>query len=187
MKRKVQLMSLLAALALAAGLYVSLFATTAVEAQDARKPPETVSFTTKLGTVTFNHANHTTKNYNLAGTGPIACVECHHTEQPAAEVAKRPPLKTAWPADRTTALTAETLKDEKTPAVVGCRNCHAAAGEKPKLLPETPTLKPEGGAAVTLTNKEAFHRLCAGCHDQAAKARQAAAPTAQKCMACHKK
>jgi hypothetical protein len=43
------------------------------------------------------------------------------------------------------------------------------------------------GAAVTLTNKEAFHRQCAGCHDQAAKARQAAAPTAQKCMACHKK
>jgi hypothetical protein len=187
MKRKVQLMSLVAALALAAGLYVSLFGTTAVEAQDARKPPETVSFTTKLGTVTFNHANHTTKNYNLAGTGPIACVECHHTEQPAAEVAKHPPLKTAWPDDRTVTLTAETLTDGKTPAVVGCRNCHAAAGEKPKVLPETPTIKPEGGAAVTLTNKEAFHRQCAGCHDQAAKARQAAAPTAQKCMACHKK
>ena len=158
MKRNVQLMSLLAGLALSAGLFVSLLATTPVAAQDARKPPETVSFTTKLGTVTFNHSNHVTKNYNLAGNAPIACDQCHHT-----------------------------LKGAKTPDVVGCRNCHAAAGETPKNLPETPTIKPEGGAAVTLTNKEAFHRLCAGCHDQAAKTRQAAAPTAQKCMVCHKK
>jgi cytochrome c553 len=181
-------MSLLAGLALVAGLLVSLFVTTPVEAQDARKPPETVSFAAKLGTVTFNHANHITKNYNIGGTGPIACVECHHVEQPAAEVAKHPPLKTAWPADRTATLTAETLKDEKTPAVVGCRSCHAAAGEKPKVLPELPTIKAENSTAIiTLTNKEAFHRMCAGCHDQVVKTRQAAAPTSQKCMVCHKK
>lgn len=189
MNRRVQLISLLAGLALIVGLYVSLFVTSphTVEAQDARKPPETISFTTKLGAVAFNHANHATKNYNLEGTGPIACVACHHTEQPAAEVAKHPLLKTAWPADRTVTLTAEALKDAKTPDVVACRNCHAATGAKPKVLPEIPTVTPEGGAAITLNNQQAFHRMCAGCHDQAAKARQATAPTTKSCMACHKK
>lgn len=190
MKRRVHLMSLLAGLALIAGLYGSLLVATprTVEAQDARKPPETVSFTTKLGTVAFNHANHVTKNYNVEGTGPIACVECHHTEQPAAEAAKHPPLKTAWPADRSVALTADALKDAKTPDVVGCRNCHAATGAKPKIWPETPTIKAENSTAmITLTNQQAFHRMCAGCHDQVAKTRQAAAPTTQKCMVCHKK
>ncbi len=190
MKRRVQLISLFASLALTLGLYVSLFVTAprTVEAQEGRKPPETVSFTTKLGTVTFNHANHITKNYNVEGAGPIACVECHHTEQPAAEAAKRPPLKTVWPADRSVTLTAEALKDAKTPDVVGCRNCHAATGAKPKVLPETPTIKAENSTAtITLTNQQAFHRMCAGCHDQVAKTRQAAAPTTQKCMVCHKK
>src|SRR5690242_6117217 len=126
MKRNMQLMSLLAAFALVAGLFVTLFATAAAEAQDARKPPEPVSFTTKLGTAPFGDASRAAKNYTRAGGGRIACVECHHAERPPAEVAKHPPLNTAWPADRTTALTADTLKDEKTPAVVGCRNCHAA-------------------------------------------------------------
>jgi hypothetical protein len=184
MKRRLHLLPLVAGLALAAGLAASLMgaAPPTVEAQDARKPPETVTFTTKLGTVTFNHANHTTKNYNLEGTGPIACVACHHVEQPAAEAATHPSFKTVWPADRTVTLTADALKDAKTPDVVGCRNCHAAAGTKPKLLPETPTVN-----NVTLTNQEAFHRLCAGCHNQAAKTRQAAAPARQKCMICHKK
>src|ERR1051326_1328587 len=90
MKRRVPWISLLAGLVLTFGLYVSLFAVTPypVEAQDTRKPPETVSFTTKLGVVTFNHANHISKNYNVEGAGPIACVECHHTEQPAADAAK---------------------------------------------------------------------------------------------------
>src|SRR6185436_141620 len=74
-----------------------------VSAQDAKKPQDTYTLATeaKLGPVTFSHINHTSKNRNLEGTGPSACVECHHTAQPAAEAAKHPPLKTAWPAGRT--------------------------------------------------------------------------------------
>jgi hypothetical protein len=144
----------------------------------------------KLGPVSFSHANHTTKNYTIDGTGPIACIECHHTAQPASEVAKRPPLKTAWPTDRTTTLTAELIeKDPKAAEVIACRSCHARQGEKPKLLPEMPQIKHEGSTAIiTLTNQQAFHRTCGGCHDEAMKLRQnIKAPPTQKCTACHKR
>ncbi|MCA1593988.1 MAG: hypothetical protein LC754_15315 [Acidobacteria bacterium] len=51
-------------------------------ATDAKKPADAPA-------VTFNHANHSTKNYSIDGTKPIACIECHHTDQPAAEAAGR--------------------------------------------------------------------------------------------------
>lgn len=144
----------------------------------------------KLGQVKFNHQNHATKNYNISGTGPIACVECHHTAQPASEVVKHPPLKTAFPADRTTTLTEALLKQG--PADVGpiaCRNCHAKAGQKPITLPEIPQIKHEDSAAMlNLTNQLAFHRNCANCHEEVAKNRQdTKAPQPQKCKACHMK
>lgn len=158
----------------------------------ARKPPEmlTLGADSKLGQVAFNHAAHATGKRNIAGTGPIACVECHHTAQPAAEVAKHPPLKTAWPADRTTTLTAELLqKDPQAAGDFACRDCHARANTKPKLLAEIPQVKHEGSpAAVTLTNQQAFHRSCAGCHDEVVKQRpDAKAPRTQQCTVCHKK
>ncbi|MDQ2855176.1 MAG: cytochrome c family protein [Acidobacteriota bacterium] len=144
----------------------------------------------KLGGVSFSHINHITKNRNLEGTAPMACVECHHTAQPASEVAKHPPLKTAWPADRTTTLTADSFeKDAQAPAVVVCRDCHSRTDTKPKLLPELPQIKLEEGAAlITLNNQQAFHRNCGGCHDEIAKNRKDVnPPTSKKCMACHKK
>src|SRR6187200_2744585 len=78
-------------------------------AQVAVKMPEVIVLAkdNKLGTVTFNHVSHNGGKYSIDGTGPIACIECHHTAQPAAEVVKHPPLKTSWPADRTTTLTSE--------------------------------------------------------------------------------
>jgi hypothetical protein len=86
-------------------------------------------------------------------------------------------------------LTAESV--EKDPNAVGaaCRDCHARADTKPKLLPEIPQVKFEGGAEPTaMTNQQAFHRNCAGCHDEVAKKRpETAAPTSKKCMVCHKK
>jgi len=160
-------------------------------AQDTKKPQDTYTLAqeAKLGPVTFSHLNHTTKNRNSEGTGPSACIECHHTAQPASEAAKHPPLKTAYPPDRTTTLTAETLA--KDPNAVGavCRDCHPRADTKPKLLPEIPQIKLEVGTElVTLTNKEAFHRNCAGCHDQIAKVRtDVNPPTSKKCTACHKR
>lgn len=161
------------------------------EIQGERKMPDMVKLAaeSKLGSVSFSHANHVTKNYNIAGTGPVTCVECHHTAQPASEVSKNPPLQTAWPRDRTITLTAETFKDPKTPEVIGCRSCHARTGEKPKTLPEIPQIKYEGGTAmITLNNQTAFHRNCAGCHDAAAKERPTVkAPRTAQCTACHKK
>lgn len=160
-------------------------------AQDTKKPQDTYTLAqeAKLGPVAFSHINHITKNRNAEGNAPIACVECHHTAQPAAEAAKHPPHKTVWPADRTTTLTAEELA--KDPNAVGavCRDCHARAETKPKLLPAIPQIKVEGAAEpLTMTNQQAFHRNCGGCHDQVAKAKaDSTAPTSKKCMSCHKK
>ncbi len=159
--------------------------------QAGHKTPDVVKLALehKLGPVTFSHTNHTTKDYSIDGTGPVACIECHHTAQPAAEVSKHPPLKTAWPADRTTTLTAESIKDPGTPPVVVCRDCHARKDEKPKLLPAIPEIKHEASTAiVTLTNQQAFHRNCASCHDEVMKQRPTAkAPRTTQCTMCHKK
>ena len=190
-----KLFTLLALMVLSLLLLVSTSRTTLeVSAQDAKKPPETIVLAkeSKLGQVTFHHLDHITKNRSADGTKAIECVECHHTAQPAAEALKHPPHKTAWPADRTTTLTADLLeKDPKAPAVNICTDCHARADTKPKLLPEIPTLKFEGSDEPTiLTNQQAFHRNCGGCHDAVVKARPdlaPAPPTSKKCVACHKK
>jgi cytochrome c553 len=162
-----------------------------VSAQETKKPQDNYMLATeaKLGQVAFSHINHTTKNRNLEGTGPSACTECHHTAQPATEAAKHPPLKTAWPADRTTTLTAELLAKEPNAVGAVCRDCHARAEAKPKLLPENPQIKFETGTElVTLTNQQAFHRNCAGCHDEIVKTRtDVTPPTSKKCTACHKR
>lgn len=80
--------------------------TSDVTAQDGKKPQDTYTMATetKLGTVTYSHINHITKNRSVDGTKQLACVECHHTAQPASEAVKHPPHKTVWPADRTTTL-----------------------------------------------------------------------------------
>src|SRR5207253_1732789 len=62
---------------------------------------------------------------------------------------------------------------------------------KPKLLSEIPQVKFEGSAEPTvMTNQQAFHRNCGGCHDEVVKARpnlDPAPPTSKKCTTCHKK
>lgn len=163
-----------------------------VSAQEGRKPKDeyVLGPYAKLGGVKFSHVDHMTKNRSVDGTRPIACVECHHTAQPASEVVKDPRHKTAWPVDRTTTLTADLLeKNPNAPPVTVCTDCHARTGMKPKLLPEIPTLKIEGSAEpVVLDNQQALHRNCAGCHDEVAKTgRASTGPTSKKCVACHKK
>lgn len=191
MKRTLALSAILISFGLLIAFQVSVNSRAKAIAQEAQKLPEVIQLAkdAKLGPVSFNHADHATKNRNIEGTGPIACVECHHTAQPAAEVAKHPPLKTAWPADRTTTLTAELMKDPKAPSVERCQSCHARANTKPELLDAIPEIKSENSTSViTLTNQQAFHRTCSGCHDQVVKTRKdAAPPTATKCMGCHKK
>lgn len=151
---------------------------------DAKKPADAPP-------VPFNHKTHSEKNYSIDGTKQIACVECHHTDQPAAQVVKDPPLKTAWPADRTTTLTIDLLaKDPKAPDVISCRSCHAQEGAKPKVAaagPDIPKVTYEGDTDATeLDNEEAYHRNCNTCHDQAVEARKGLKiPTSQECVKCH--
>lgn len=155
------------------------------------KVPETIVLAkeAKLGQVTFNHAKHATENRSADLKGPNACVDCHHTAQPAAEAAKHPPHKTAYPADRTTTLTMDLLANDPNAGVAICTDCHARNGEKPKLLPEIPTVKFEGSSEpTTMTNQQAFHHTCGECHDAVAKIKaDTTAPTSKKCTACHKK
>lgn len=181
-------------LSIACGLLVLSGSTTVpkASAQEGRKPKDeyVLGPYAKLGGVKFSHVDHITKNRSVDGTRPIACIECHHTAQPASEAARHPPHKTAWPADRTTTLTADLLeKDPSAPAVNVCTECHARAGTKPALLPEIPKMTVEGAAEpVTLDNQQAFHRNCGGCHDEVAKTgRASTGPTSKKCVACHKK
>jgi hypothetical protein len=171
---------------LASGTYTS-----ETSAQDGRKPQEVyvLGSEAKLGTVKFSHLDHITKNRSIEGA-KITCIECHHTAQPASEAAKHPPLKTVWPADRTTTLTVDLFdKDPTAPEVNGCRDCHARAETKPKLLSEIPQIKLEVGTElVNLTNQQAFHRNCAGCHDEIVKtSKELNPPTSRKCTACHKR
>jgi cytochrome c553 len=165
--------------------------TSDVSAQDGKKPPDVITLATeaKLGPVTFNHADHTKKNRSIDGAARITCVECHHTAQPAAEALKHPPHKTVWPADRTTTLTADLFeKDPTAPPVNACRDCHARAEAKPKLLPGIPQLKADGAEPIILTNQQAFHRTCGACHDAVLKAKpEATAVGSKKCTACHKR
>ena len=142
----------------------------------------------RIGQVTFNHANHNGGKYSIDGTGPIACIECHHVAQPAS--ALHAPLKTSWPADRSTTLTADLFnKDAAGAAVASCRDCHARANTTPKLMPEIPSIKHEASTAIiNLTNQQAFHRNCDGCHIEVLKNNPAAkVPKATQCASCHKR
>ena len=169
----------------------AMLITFGTSAQNGRTPPDerVLGVEAKLGTIKFNHRDHITKNRSIEG-GTIACIECHHTAQPASEVVKTPPLKTAWPADRTTTLTAELLAKDPNPlGGATCHSCHTRMGTKPDVWPEIPQIKHESSTAmITLTNQQAFHRNCAGCHDEVVKHRKDVnPPTSMKCTSCHKK
>jgi cytochrome c553 len=172
-------------------LYVPAQSTEPLTTSSQTTPPETIVLAEKtvLDKVSFSHSNHITKNYNIEGTRPVYCVECHHVEQPESEAKKATPHQTAYPPDRTTTLTAELLTKEPNTKVTPCRNCHARKEEKPTVWPQIPEIKSENSTAlITLTNQQAFHRACAGCHDQVIKVRpDAKSPATTKCTACHKK
>jgi len=160
------------------------------QADQEKKMPEVIILGKegKLGEVTFNHVKHNGGEYSVGG--PIACIECHHTAQPKSALVKYPPLETEWPAGRTTTLTTELfMKDPKGAGVAACRDCHARAGNKPKLIPEIPILKDPGSTTLTnLTNQLAFHQACDACHFQISFNRVGSkVPNATQCSACHKK
>ncbi|MFM9905396.1 MAG: cytochrome c3 family protein [Pyrinomonadaceae bacterium] len=141
----------------------------------------------KNGPVTFNHGKHNSGEYNAAG--PILCIQCHHTAQPAADLASIPPHRTVWPAGRGTTLTAELFaEDPKKAGVAACRDCHARTGLKPKLLDAIPVIKdPETQTETTIDNKTAFHSACDVCHFEIGfRINGSKAPVATNCASCHK-
>jgi|ERR1035437_1840581 cytochrome c553 len=188
------ILTLIVVLCLAAVIFIFFDSGKAINAQttDVPKMPEVITLgkDAKLGTITFNHVKHNGGAYNLDKDRPIQCISCHHTAQPASELVKLPPLKTAWPADRTTTLTADLFaKDPKGAGVAACRDCHAREGQKPVLIPAIPEIKHESSTAlISVTNMTAFHRTCAGCHAEVRKTFPASkGPIQTQCMMCHKK
>jgi hypothetical protein len=87
-------------------------------------------------------------------------------------------------------LTAELAEKDPNALGAACHDCHARTDAKPKLVPALPQIKSDSGEMIVLNNQQAFHRNCAGCHDEAVKAQPSlspAPPTSKKCTACHKK
>jgi cytochrome c553 len=136
----------------------------------------------KYGEVAFNHENHSLKNYNIEGKAVIACVECHHTDQPAA--ALKAPLKTS---ERDAVLTTALLAAADAKLVKPCRTCHLQAGDDSGPMP---SVTYAGKTTPTkLTNEVAYHMNCNVCHDKAIAARPALKgklPGSADCVPCHK-
>ncbi|HKR59471.1 MAG TPA: cytochrome c3 family protein [Pyrinomonadaceae bacterium] len=184
-------LSLVVALLGCLATIVVIHGATSIPVQDIPKeskvqPKEVVlgkdSQSDKYGEVPFNHENHSTKNYNVDGAAVLACVECHHTDQPAA--ALKAPLKTS---ERDVALSAAVLAAAEAKPVKSCRTCHLQAGDDSATIP---SVTYAGKTTPTkLTNEVAYHLNCNLCHDKAIAARPALkgkAPGSNDCLPCHK-
>lgn len=135
----------------------------------------------KWGEIAFDHENHTVKSYTPDGKTAGTCVECHHTDQPKANL--KPPLVTS---ERNVVLTAEVLKDAAAGPVKMCRGCHLQAGDDSKPLP----VITKDGKQVKLDNEVAYHTNCFACHDAAIKARpdlatKISGSDPKGCVKCH--
>jgi uncharacterized protein YxeA len=194
---KQKLFGIITLMLLAAASYVvapslsNVFANNVLVSQDTapkKEQPKKVmlakdSQSDKYGEAAFDHETHSTKPYSIDGKSVIACVECHHTDQPAASL--KPPLKTS---ERKVVLTAEALKAPDAVGVKSCRACHLQVGDDSA---EMPTVTYEGKTTPTKLNNEiAYHKNCNVCHDAAIKARPALKgkiPGDQDCGMCHVK
>ncbi len=136
----------------------------------------------KYGEVPFNHENHATKKYDPAGTVMLSCTECHHTDQPVAEL--KAPLKTS---ERNAILTSALLLTAESKPVKTCRTCHLQAGDDSAPLPVV--TYPDKASPTKLTNEVANHNNCNVCHDKVIAARPALKgkiPGSNDCVPCHK-
>ncbi len=136
----------------------------------------------KYGDVSFNHENHAIKSYSIDGKSVLACVECHHTDQPASGL--KPPLKTG---ERDATLTTTVLEAADSKPVKACRTCHLQAGDDSAPLPII--TYPDKPAPTKLNNEVAYHLNCNICHDKAIAARPALKgkiPGSNECLLCHK-
>jgi hypothetical protein len=136
----------------------------------------------KYGEVSFNHENHSVKKYNADGTAVLTCVECHHTDQPPANL--KAPLKTS---ERAVVLTTAALEAADAKGVKKCRTCHLQAGDDSAPMPTVQY--PDKPAPTKLNNEIAYHLNCNVCHDRAIAARPALkgkVPGSNDCVPCHK-
>jgi hypothetical protein len=163
------------------------FSSAAVQEKESKTQPKEVTLakdsqSDKYGEVAFNHENHATKKYSVDGNAVLSCVECHHTDQPAANL--KAPLKTS---ERTVVLTAAALEAAEAKPVKSCRACHLQAGDDSGTIPTVQY--PDKPSATKLTNEIAYHLNCNVCHDRAIAARPALkgkAPGSNDCVPCHK-
>lgn len=187
MTMKLLLIAILACIALVvAGSNSRLSSAQTPEMQSKTQPKEVVldkdSQSDKYGEVAFSHENHSTKPYNPDGKSVLACVECHHTDQPAADL--KPPLKTSG---RTVVLTTASLAAADAKPVKSCRACHLQAGDDSSPIPAV--TYPDKPTPTKLTNEIAYHTNCNICHDKAIAARpplKGKIPRSSDCAACHK-
>ena len=133
------------------------------------------------GDVAFNHENHAEKKYSADGKSVLGCVECHHTDQP--KKALKLPLVTS---ERDEILN-EAVYQKSDQKVSTCRTCHFQDGED---IPEGKTMPVLDD--TELNNKEAYHRNCNVCHDEAYRLRKEVVrkipgfATTNDCTTCHK-
>ncbi len=141
----------------------------------------------EYGESPFDHETHALLKYSPDGKSVVACVECHHTDQPKS--ALKLPLLTS---ERDVTLTLETWKTSKQ-KVSECRACHFQDGAVPEDK-EMPTASYTDGGKTTvkdLNNELAYHINCNTCHDAAFKLRpelkkRPGFATSKDCTICHK-
>lgn len=137
-----------------------------------------------IGPSRFTHVQHATKNYSVDGKSKIGCVECHHTDAPAA--ALKPPYKTS---QRNVMLEAATLNDANAGPVYACRACHTPVGMKPKLLEALPPVSEPESPDPLVTSKVAYHFNCIPCHQNANTfpGRTPVSRAPDECSSCHQR
>lgn len=136
----------------------------------------------KYGDVPFNHENHSIKMYSIDGSSVLSCVECHHTDQPVANL--KQPLKTG---ERDVVLTTAVLEEASSKPVKSCRACHLQAGDDSAPMPTISY--PDKPAPTKLNNEVAYHLNCNICHDKSIAARptlKGKIPGSNDCFPCHK-
>jgi Zn ribbon nucleic-acid-binding protein len=147
----------------------------------------TDSLDSEKGEVAFDHDSHAFQKYSADGQSVMACVECHHTDQPKS--ALKPPLSTSE-RDQTLTLAYWQTANIK---VTHCRDCHFQSGNVPEGKQQPKATYTEGSKSTTKTldNQLAFHINCNTCHDAAAKLRpeltkKPGFAVSKDCMRCHK-
>lgn len=140
----------------------------------------------EYGESPFDHATHALQKYSPDGNSTVACVECHHTDQPKSALTG--PLKTS---EREVALTLETWKTSKQ-KVSECRACHFQEGDVPdgKEMPTASYTEAGKTTVKNLNNELAYHINCNTCHDASFKLRptlksKPGFATSKDCATCH--